>query len=314
MSSSINNAILATLAAAASVSAHGFVTGVRVNGGAFQQGYDVTSFPYQSSPPAVIGWATFVAPDAFTTSDIACHRDGKNAQLSLSVSAGDTLGIQWNTWPESHHGPIIDMLASCGTASCASIDKTSLEFFKIAEKGLIDRSSAPAPGKWADDELLANNLIWDVKIPESLRPGSYVLRHEIIALHSAGQENGAQNYPQCINIDVSGSGNDLPAGVKATSLYTPTDAGILFNIYQPLSSYPIPGPPLASFGGGSGSAPVDLPASTVATQPTASVATSITTAVATPTSTLVVPPLDCGSRLVRRAARRALRQKARALA
>jgi len=41
-----------------------------------------------------------------------------------------------------------------------------------------------------------NGFSWNVKIPSSLAPGSYVLRHEIIGLHSAGSSNGAQNYPQ----------------------------------------------------------------------------------------------------------------------
>lgn len=41
-----------------------------------------------------------------------------------------------------------------------------------------------------------NGFSWNVKIPSSLASGSYVLRHEIIGLHSAGNPNGAQNYPQ----------------------------------------------------------------------------------------------------------------------
>lgn len=41
-----------------------------------------------------------------------------------------------------------------------------------------------------------NGFSWNVKVPSSLASGSYVLRHEIIGLHSAGNPNGAQNYPQ----------------------------------------------------------------------------------------------------------------------
>jgi cellulase len=44
--------------------------------------------------------------------------------------------------------------------------------------------------------LTENNFAWNVKIPASLAAGSYVLRHEIIGLHSAGSPNGAQAYPQ----------------------------------------------------------------------------------------------------------------------
>lgn len=77
--------------------------------------------------------------------------------------------------------------------------------------------------------------------------GNFVLRHEIIALHSAGQEDGAQNYPQCINIKVTGGGSAQPCNAgadcrKGTKLYTPKEKGILFNIYTTLTSYPIPGP------------------------------------------------------------------------
>jgi hypothetical protein len=45
-----------------------------------------------------------------------------------------------------------------------------------------------------------NGFSWNVKVPSSLAPGSYVLRHEIIGLHSAGNPNGAQNYPQVSTI------------------------------------------------------------------------------------------------------------------
>lgn len=103
---------------------------------------------------------------------------------------------------------------------------------------------------------------WPVKIPSSLSPGNYVLRHEIIALHAAGSSNGAQNYPQvsdlirlqrdvqtntgqCINLLVSGSGSTSPTGVPATSFYKATDPGILIDIYSKISSYTIPGPALS---------------------------------------------------------------------
>jgi hypothetical protein len=51
------------------------------------------------------------------------------------------------------------------------------------------------PGAWVTDDLVKNNFSWDLTIP-NLAPGNYVIRHEIIALHAAGQTNGAQAYPQ----------------------------------------------------------------------------------------------------------------------
>ncbi|KFH40812.1 Endoglucanase-like protein [Hapsidospora chrysogenum ATCC 11550] len=252
--------LASALAGAATVAAHGFVTNVVINGVSYS-GYDVTSFPYQNEPPVVIGWSTtatdtgFVAPDAYSSPDIICHRDGENAQGRAQVAAGDSVFLQWNTWPDSHHGPVIDYLARCGDVGCESVDKTSLEFFKISESGLLDSSGSDfgTPGFYAADELLNNNMGWMVRIPDDLAPGNYVLRHEIIALHSAHEANGAQNYPQCFNLEVTGSGTRQPEGVLGTELYSADDEGIAFNIYGKPESYPIPGPPLVE--GGASDAP-----------------------------------------------------------
>jgi cellulase len=51
-------------------------------------------------------------------------------------------------------------------------------------------------GTWVTDELIKNNFTSSTTIPRNLKAGNYVIRHEIIALHSAGNDNGAQFYPQ----------------------------------------------------------------------------------------------------------------------
>lgn len=82
-------------------------------------------------------------------------------------------------------------------------------------------------------------------IPRNLKAGNYVIRHEIIALHSAGIDNGAQNYPQCLTLKVGGSGSVAPSGgTVGTALYNRADAGIRFNLYTTYTSYPYPGPAL----------------------------------------------------------------------
>ncbi|KAH6842963.1 glycosyl hydrolase family 61-domain-containing protein [Chaetomium sp. MPI-CAGE-AT-0009] len=261
MPSYTSKTLIFALAGAVSVAAHGHVNSFVINGVSYQ-GYDVTSFPYQQNPPTVAGWAAtntdngFVAPDAFGSGDIICHRGAKNAGGHAVVAAGDSIFIKWDTWPESHHGPVIDYLANCGDAGCEKVEKTSLEFFKIAEAGLIDGTNAP--GVWASDKLIANNNSWMVKIPAGIAPGNYVLRHEIIALHSAGQANGAQNYPQCFNLQITGSGTDKPAGVLGTKLYTADEPGILANIYTSPVKYEIPGPALIA-----GASPVEQSSSAV---------------------------------------------------
>lgn len=183
------------------------------------------------------------------------------------MAAGSTVELQWTPWPESHKGPVIDYLASCN-GECETVDKTALKFFKIDEEGLIDGSSSP--GNWASDKLIANNNTWVSTIPSDIAPGNYVLRHEIIALHSAYDANGAQNYPQCINLIVTGSGTASPAGVAGTELYTSTDAGILIDIYKTLDSYVIPGPALYS----SGATPSSVESSAATAAPSSTAAQS----------------------------------------
>ncbi|KAJ5550286.1 hypothetical protein N7535_001772 [Penicillium sp. DV-2018c] len=231
------------------VAAHGHISNVVINGVSYA-GWDIGSFPYMSSPPTVIAWGTpntsngFITPDEYGDSDIICHQDATNAKGHAVVAAGDQVFLQWTPeWPSSHHGPVVTYLANCGT-SCETVDKTKLEFFKIDGVGLIDDSTPP--GTWADDELIAQGSGWMVKIPPSIAPGNYVMRHELIALHSAGSAGGAQNYPQCFNLQITGSGTDKPAGVLGTSLYKSTDPGILIDIYQSLSTYIVPGPTLYS--------------------------------------------------------------------
>ena len=236
--------LASVLSVATQVAAHGHISNIVINGVSFN-GWDIGSYPYMEDPPVVVAWETpntsngFMSPNEYTTDDIICHRDAKNARGHAVVAAGDRIHLQWTPWPESHHGPVISYLANCG-ASCETVDKTTLEFFKIDGVGLVDGSTVP--GYWGDDQLIENNNSWMVEIPSSIAPGFYVLRHELIALHGAFSENGAQNYPQCFNLEITGSGSAKPSGVLGTDLYTPTDPGILIDIYKSLSTYVIPGP------------------------------------------------------------------------
>ncbi|KAG6207564.1 hypothetical protein E4U35_000858 [Claviceps purpurea] len=233
---------LLPLGYALTVAAHGRISQVVVKGVAYP-GYDSPSFAYNPNPPNVFGWTIkqmdlgFVSPSSFGSPDIICHRDAKPAQSHVEVAAGDVLSLQWTPWPYSHKGPVLDYLANCN-GPCEKVDKTTLKFFKIDGAGLLKQN----PQTFADDVLIANNNSWQVQIPKSLAPGNYVLRHEIIALHSAGQPDGAQSYPQCFNLKITGSGTLNPAGVKGTELYKSTDPGILINIYVPTLDYVIPGP------------------------------------------------------------------------
>ena len=284
----------AILGSAALVAGHGYVSGAVVDG-TYHGGFIVDTYNYETDYPDNIGWyedATdlgFVDGSSYSDSDIICHKDGKPGAISASVKAGGDVELQWTDWPESHHGPVITYLANCN-GDCSSVDKTKLEFFKIDAAGLIDDSNVP--GTWATDNLISNNNSYTVTVPSSIESGNYVMRHEIIALHSAGETNGAQNYPQCINLKVTGGGSDSPSGTLGTALYKNTDAGIKINIYESMSSYTMPGPALytgaSSNSGSSGSSASTTAAASAATTTAASVApvsSSATPVSASPSST-----------------------------
>ncbi|KAF1995694.1 lytic polysaccharide monooxygenase [Amniculicola lignicola CBS 123094] len=237
---SLSLALLPTL-----ISAHGHVSGIVVDG-KWYTGWNA-AMKYQSPIPPTAGWQVdnldngFVTPSQFATADIICHKAAKNGGLYIPAKAGAAVKFLWDAWPVSHKGPVIDYIAPC-PGDCTSVDKTTLRWTKIKEGAWITGSD---PGTWVTDDLVKSNLSWTTTIPSTLASGNYIIRHEIIALHAAGQSNGAQAYPQCINFKVEGTGSEtLSGGVAATAFYKATDAGILFNLYSKFTGYTIPGPAL----------------------------------------------------------------------
>ncbi|KAI2607392.1 glycoside hydrolase family 61 protein [Hypoxylon fragiforme] len=229
---------------------HGYVTGF-VTDGVQQQGFLLDYYYNKKNgmpSPKIAAWyaentdSGFVAPGAYQTPDINCHKNSQPGEITVPIKAGGTVVFQWGTaaggaWPHPY-GPIIDYLAACD-GDCSKADKTKLKWFKIQESG-IDYGTQ----EWASAKLVANNNTWTTTIPKSIAPGNYVLRHEIIAAHGANTVGGAQNYPQCFNVAISGSGTAKPEGTLGTALYTSNDPGIHFNPYATIKDYKIPGPAL----------------------------------------------------------------------
>jgi cellulase len=205
------------------------------------------SFQYQKPPPTVIGWSIPEDSDTgfvsdYSNPDMICHKGATPGGTHAEVAAGGTVQVQWTKWP--HPGPVIDYLAKC-PGDCETVDKSTLQFFKIGEDGMLD-NGITYDHKWAADVLASNNNSWNIVIPKDISSGNYVLRHEIIALHQAQNPGGAQNYPQCLNLMVTGGGSDNPPGVAGTALYKANDPGIQVNIYTSSLTYTIPGPSLYS--------------------------------------------------------------------
>ena len=95
-------------------------------------------------------------------------------------------------------------------------------WFQVYENGW-----AAAPG----NKAAADNDYWGVKdmnkccgkvtfkIPVELAPGDYLVRAEVVALHTAQSAGGAQFYMSCYQITVAGSGSLAPATVKIPGIY-----------------------------------------------------------------------------------------------
>ncbi|KAL1594267.1 hypothetical protein SLS59_008891 [Nothophoma quercina] len=229
------------------VSAHGFVSGVSTNS-VWTKGSDpVWYYSPANSRPQTAGWDSlnqdlgFVEPASLGTDNINCHKSATAGRLYANVAAGSQLTFYWNTWPDSHKGPIINYIAPCN-GDCTTLTPGALRWSKISQTGLITPGGT---GTWATDNLIKTNFTSTATMPKNLKAGNYVIRHEIIALHGGQSDNGAQLYPQCLNLKITGSGSVAPSGgVAGTSLYKRTDPGILFNLYTSPTSYPFPGPAL----------------------------------------------------------------------
>ena len=238
------------IAAATIVAAHGWISDITLNNHSFV-GFNPTAAPWVPDQGTIAwpSWNTDTGPiygSDVSHPDIICQKNATNANIMGTIVAGSDILLKWTKWPDSHHGPIFAYLADC-QGDCVTKNKTQLEWFKIAQMGQIRLGPGGGkPGYWASDQLMENNGSWTVHIPAAIQPGDYVLRHEILALHSAYDVGAAQFYPQCINLRIIGSGTDSPRGVVGQHLYSATDPGVHYNIYNDESkpTYQMPGPSL----------------------------------------------------------------------
>lgn len=81
---------------------------------------------------------------------------------------------------------------------------------------------------------MVSNAGWSYfTMPSCVAPGNYLLRAEIIALHSAYAAGGAQFYIACGQINVSGSGTKTGTTMSFPGAYAANDPSIVINIYGP---------------------------------------------------------------------------------
>ncbi|KAF2010034.1 carbohydrate-binding module family 1 protein [Aaosphaeria arxii CBS 175.79] len=251
----IQSLISAAVLAASNVSAHTILQKISVNGADQGQLKGVRA-PDSDYPIQNVNDASF-----------ACNKDIKHKDNTvINIPAGAKIGGWWghviggaqgandpdHPIAKSHKGPISYWLAKVDSA--ANTGTTGLQWFKVAHEGLSN-------GKWAVDNMIANQGWHYFTMPSCIAPGEYLLRVELLALHSAGQSGQAQFYMECAQIKITGSGTSKGSNfVSFPGAYKSNDPGILLSIYdttgQPYMGgkpYQIPGPAPLVCGADSGS-------------------------------------------------------------
>ncbi|KAK3322692.1 glycoside hydrolase family 61 protein [Apodospora peruviana] len=240
---------LAALAAALSaqnVAAHATFQALWVEGADY--GSQCARVPASNSP------VTNVA-----SNDVRCNAGTSPVAGKCPVKAGSTVTVEMHQQPSgrtcteeaiggAHYGPLMVYMSKVSDATKAD---GSSGWFKVFQDSWAKN---PSGGSGDDDYWGVKDLNkccgrMNVKIPADLPSGDYLLRAEVIALHSAGGSGGAQLYMTCYQLSVTGSGSASPPTVSFPGAYKASDPGILVNIHAALTTYVAPGPTV--YAGGS---------------------------------------------------------------
>ncbi|CAE6433707.1 unnamed protein product [Rhizoctonia solani] len=223
----------------------------------------------------------------YNSADLTCNKGGATGNgITATVAAGQSVTWKMNTWPSDHKGPLQVYMANCGD-SCDSFDGSGNVWFKVSSQGLLDAASFT----WASDKLISQGNSWTQAIPSNIKPGKYLMRFELLALHSAG---APQFYPSCTQLDITGGGNGAPTSSELVSIpgvYQSGDQALFGSIWSQPQSWPQVGPNVAAFiSGDSAPAPTSQSAApsgqpTSSTQPAASSAPTTKSSKPTASST-----------------------------
>ncbi|KAJ4290537.1 hypothetical protein N0V90_010754 [Kalmusia sp. IMI 367209] len=280
MSKIANTAAVLAAALISQAAAHTYVKEFQAGGKTYAGFYAADKSGGDDSSPAWRtnqGWGFQpVFGDKINTPDIIAHIDGEPSPFTAPVDAGSDVKFTWQHdgdcggeevgWDCSHHGWTATYLAPCN-GDCANVKKEDLSFFKIHQAGLLDYREGryseggerENTGYWGTDAIFYDGgNSQTVTIPKELPSGNYVLRTEVASIHNNGDVSQRQFWPQALNIAIQ-NGNDnaqMPAGVKATEIYSSSDELLTWDLYQHEAGKTIPdapGPALAPCAAGSGS-------------------------------------------------------------
>ncbi|KAI0660297.1 glycosyl hydrolase family 61-domain-containing protein [Cubamyces menziesii] len=228
------------------VAAHGWVANVTIDGKTYQG-----NPPGDSSIQSPIRTISTSSPIVNTTDpSLACGQLAQPAALVVPAKSGSEVAFVWTS--SSGHwfhvvGPITIYMALCDNGDCTTFDATKGRWFKTDQAGLTNTSDLNAIPTWAQASL-DDGSPYTTHIPEGLKAGQYLIRMEIIALQGAGHIGGAEFYPSCTQLNISGDGDGVPnATVSFPGAYSPNDPGIHVDVYEPGFTYTaFPGPPIAA--------------------------------------------------------------------
>ncbi|SPO06317.1 uncharacterized protein DNG_09006 [Cephalotrichum gorgonifer] len=239
--------VTGVLGFAAQAVAHGYIYRVTADNTVYP-GWDINLDPRITPTPARIaygGGTTFPVTDANSPA-IACNTVHNPAPGAIAeVRAGSDVTFHWSRWLYSHKGPLTAWMAPY-EGDIADVNVNDLEFFKFGEE-TIDENGVWGTVKMLDD----TNGTWTATIPADIKPGNYIIRQEIIALHFAVAtpdnlaffQTGPQFYMTCFNFKVMGDGDATPQGTKFPGAYDMSAPGLNWNLNS-TEPYPVDGPAL----------------------------------------------------------------------
>jgi cellulase len=232
-----------------------------------------------------------------TSDDMACNVGGSKVPSgvkTIDAAEGDSIKVQWDN--SGHPGPITHFLyGPVDDASQAT--GIGAGWFKIDEQNQVG-------GKWASEVMQAHNMTHEFKLPTGLASGEYLLRSEMLALHSSQTKEGAQFYIGCSQLKIKGTGSKGACGptISIPGAYKADDANVYIpNYYNGFdaSTYKAPGGPVATCGGSGNAAPAPAtPAKSSAAASSAvasATASASAAAVAKPTEAAAAPATGSGS-------------------
>ncbi|KIJ24777.1 lytic polysaccharide monooxygenase [Sphaerobolus stellatus SS14] len=221
---------------------------------------------------------------------MGCGLQAKPAALIADANPGSKVDFHWLTdipdklWIHMI-GPAITYMAKCDT-SCDTFNSNNAKWFKV------DQQAQPNPrnlSHWIAEDV-HNGAPVTVTLPKNVAPGGYLLRHELIGLHSPLPGGlGPEYYPSCSQINIASNSNPTVNPSQTVSFpgaYTGNEPGITLNVFvnPNIKPYDFPGPALSNVVNGSGAVSASTGSTTVPAN------TGSATTVSAKASSSVVPP------------------------